>query len=95
MAQSLGVETVDPDVMKRPPRSKSEPIVTRPLVYRILLSAFVIVLGTMAIYVHENDFTATDELDHDKKRRRGTTMVSTDTIDFSRSSLDVYLLCAV
>jgi Ca2+-transporting ATPase len=62
------VEQVDPDVMKRPPRSKNEPIVTRELVYRILLSAVMIVAGTMAVYIHE-----TRQPEANEKRR--TTMV--------------------
>ena len=53
VAQSLGVEEVDPDVMKRPPRPKNDPIVTIPLIKRILLSSFLIVCGTMIVYVHE------------------------------------------
>ncbi|KAJ3037008.1 High affinity Ca2+/Mn2+ P-type ATPase-like protein [Rhizophlyctis rosea] len=51
VAQSLGVEAVDPNVMKQPPRHKDEPIVTRELVTRILVSAAIMVVGTMYIYV--------------------------------------------
>ncbi|TPX51507.1 hypothetical protein SeMB42_g01089 [Synchytrium endobioticum] len=53
VAQSLGVEPVDPDVMKRPPRSPNEPIVTRKLTCRVLLSASIIVAGTLLIYQSE------------------------------------------
>jgi len=52
-AQSLGVEPVDPLVMSRPPRSKKERVLTRPLIQRVLTQAFVIMLGTLAIYVRE------------------------------------------
>ena len=52
-AQSLGVEAVDPDVMTRPPRSRAEPVLTRQLLSRVVCSATVILLGTMAVYVRE------------------------------------------
>jgi Ca2+-transporting ATPase len=52
-AQSLGVEPVDPDVMKRPPRKRNAPTLTWPLIYRVLTSASIITLGTMAVYTHE------------------------------------------
>ncbi|KAI8854534.1 PMR1-type calcium-transporting P-type ATPase [Chytridium lagenaria] len=45
VAQSLGVEAVDPDVMRRPPRKKNEPFITPPFIYRMLLSASIIVTG--------------------------------------------------
>ncbi|KAL7274647.1 High affinity Ca2+/Mn2+ P-type ATPase-like protein [Rhizina undulata] len=52
-AQSLGVEPVDPAVMSRPPRSRSAQILTPSVLKRILLSATIIVIGTMIIYVRE------------------------------------------
>ncbi|KAJ1933961.1 High affinity Ca2+/Mn2+ P-type ATPase-like protein, partial [Kickxella alabastrina] len=52
-AQSLGVEPVDPEVMKQPPRPKNANIITRPLVTRVLTAAALIVTGTMAVYVSE------------------------------------------
>ncbi|KAI1407075.1 calcium-transporting ATPase type 2C member 1 [Hypoxylon sp. FL1857] len=52
-AQSLGVEKVDPDVMSRPPRSRSEPVLTRALLQRVLTSAVIIMAGTMIVYTHE------------------------------------------
>jgi len=50
-AQSLGVEPVDPDVMKRPPRDQNAPFIDRPLIIRVLSSAFIIVAGTMFVYI--------------------------------------------
>ncbi|KAI9092177.1 PMR1-type calcium-transporting P-type ATPase [Phlyctochytrium arcticum] len=82
VAQSLGVEPVDPDVMKRPPRDPNEPIVTRELVGRVLGSAFVVFVGTMGVYsrvVGDGD----DEENGDEGRRRGTTMTFTVFILFS------------
>lgn len=52
-AQSLGVEPVDPDVMTRPPRKRNAPTLTRPLIMRVLVSASIIMAGTMAVYTHE------------------------------------------
>ncbi|KAJ5670167.1 Calcium-transporting ATPase 1 [Penicillium maclennaniae] len=52
-AQSLGVEPVDPSIMNRPPRPKTARVLTRPLVQRVLTSALVIMLGTLAVYIHE------------------------------------------
>lgn len=52
-AQSLGVEPVDPSIMSRPPRPKHARVLTKPLIQRVLTSAFVIMLGTLAVYVHE------------------------------------------
>lgn len=52
-AQSLGVEPVDPMIMNRPPRPKHARVLTRPLIQRVLTSAMVIMIGTLAIYIHE------------------------------------------
>ncbi|KAG8220490.1 hypothetical protein J3R82DRAFT_3186 [Butyriboletus roseoflavus] len=49
-SQSLGVDPVDPAVMRKPPRKKNEPIITRRFLYRVLFSASTIVLGTLFIY---------------------------------------------
>lgn len=49
-SQSLGVDPVDPSIMKRPPRKRTDPIITSRLIARILFSASTIVLGTIWIY---------------------------------------------
>jgi len=49
-SQSLGVDPVDPTIMRKPPRKKDEPIITRRLLYRVLFSATIIVVGTLFIY---------------------------------------------
>ncbi|KZT72352.1 calcium-transporting P [Daedalea quercina L-15889] len=51
-SQSLGVDPVDQEVMRRPPRKKDAPIISRQLTYRILFSAMMIVVGTMYIYLY-------------------------------------------
>ncbi|CCD46288.1 hypothetical protein ACHAPC_004511 [Botrytis cinerea] len=69
-AQSLGVEPVDPDVMNRPPRKRNAPVLTRALITRVLTSATIIMLGTMAVYTHEM-------LSDGKVSKRDTTMTFT------------------
>ncbi|KAL7946366.1 calcium-transporting P-type ATPase [Trichoderma barbatum] len=49
-AQSLGVETVDPDVMNRPPRKRNDAVLTNKLIQRVLTSAAIIMVGTMLTY---------------------------------------------
>lgn len=49
-SQSLGVDPVDPAIMRRPPRKKNEPVITKRLLYRVLFSAATIVCGTSLIY---------------------------------------------
>jgi Ca2+-transporting ATPase len=53
LAQSLGVEQVDPSIMLRPPRKKEEDIITRPLVMRVVTSGTLILLGTIYVFIHE------------------------------------------
>ncbi|KAG0359029.1 High affinity Ca2+/Mn2+ P-type ATPase-like protein [Podila minutissima] len=73
-AQSLGVEPVDDDVMKKPPRARDAPILTRLLLRRVLTSAAIIVAGTMYVYIHEmRDGHVTD---------RDTTMTFTTFVFF-------------
>ncbi|KAI0029944.1 Ca-transporting ATPase [Vararia minispora EC-137] len=49
-SQSLGVDPVDPAVMRKPPREKDEPIISQRILYRVLFSATIIVCGTLFIY---------------------------------------------
>ncbi|KAI9199744.1 PMR1-type calcium-transporting P-type ATPase [Polychytrium aggregatum] len=53
VAQSLGVEAVDPNIMRKPPRPKDEPIITRELVTRIVVSAVIMVAGTLYVFRSE------------------------------------------
>jgi len=68
-SQSLGVDPVDPQVMRRPPRKKDEPIISKQLTLRILFSATIIVVGTMYIYLYA--------LSDDNMSRREQTMTFT------------------
>ncbi|KAI0041087.1 Ca-transporting ATPase [Auriscalpium vulgare] len=49
-SQSLGVDPVDRAVMRKPPRKKDEPIITKRIMLRVLFSASVIVVGTLFVY---------------------------------------------
>jgi len=74
-AQSLGVEAVDKDVMNRPPRRRGDPVLTRPLITRVLTQAFIIMAGTMLVYRHEM-------LEDGVVTRRDTTMTFTAFVLF-------------
>ncbi|XP_010785088.1 calcium-transporting ATPase type 2C member 1-like [Notothenia coriiceps] len=52
-AQSLGVEPVDQDVIRQPPRNVRDSILTRSLLSKVLLSAFIIVCGTLFVFWRE------------------------------------------
>ncbi|BGO99168.1 Calcium-transporting ATPase 1 [Rhodotorula toruloides] len=52
-SQSLGVDPVDREAMKRPPRPKSAPILTRRLMYRVGFSASIIILGVLFVLARE------------------------------------------
>lgn len=67
-AQALGVDPVDKEIMRRPPRKKGEQILSRRLLARVGFSALMIVLGTLFIYVYETS--------DGSMSRRDQTMVS-------------------
>lgn len=52
-AQSLGVEPVDHDVIRLPPRKAKEHIISRSLIINTLISAFIIVSGTLFVFWKE------------------------------------------
>ncbi|KAG1936632.1 calcium-transporting ATPase type 2C [Pimephales promelas] len=52
-AQSLGVEPVDRDVIRKPPRNVRDSIITRSLIVKILVSSFIIVCGTLFVFWRE------------------------------------------
>jgi hypothetical protein len=68
VAQSLGVEQVDPDIMRQPPRSRDDPIITREFIIRVLTSCIPIVIGTLLVYIWGMHDDVVD--------RRDSTMVS-------------------
>jgi Ca2+-transporting ATPase len=80
-SQSLGVDPVDPAVMRKPPRKKNEPIITKRLLYRVLFSAATIVCGTSFIY--------TTALGDDHVSRREQTMVGSLLLNYTCHNLHV------
>lgn len=52
-AQSLGVEPVDDDIIRQPPRNVRQPMLTVRLMIDILCSAAIIVFGTLFIFYKE------------------------------------------
>ncbi|CCF56494.1 hypothetical protein KAFR_0B01960 [Kazachstania africana CBS 2517] len=52
-AQSLGVEPVDHEVMKKPPRKRSEKILTQRVLTRLVTAAICIIFGTVYVFVKE------------------------------------------
>ncbi len=67
-SQSLGVDPIDHDVMREPPRKKDEPIISRRIISRVAFSASVIVVGTLFVYY----FALSDD---QRMSRREQTMV--------------------
>uniref|UniRef100_A0A914X336 Calcium-transporting ATPase n=1 Tax=Plectus sambesii TaxID=2011161 RepID=A0A914X336_9BILA len=74
-AQSLGVEPVDKDIIKLPPRNVKEPMITRALITNILLSASIIITGTLWVFYMEM-------ADDNKVTPRDTTMTFTCFVFF-------------
>ena len=54
---SLGVEPVDHDVLKQPPRKAKDPIITRQLIINVVISAAIIVSGTLWVFWREVLYT--------------------------------------
>jgi len=52
-AQSLGVEPLDRDVMKRPPRNPDEPVITRSMIFNIASASIIMVGVTLMIFFWE------------------------------------------
>lgn len=53
LAQSLGVEAVDEDVLRQRPRNVKQPMLTKSLIINVLLSASIIILGTLWVFQRE------------------------------------------
>lgn len=52
-AQSLGVEPVDHEVIKQKPRNTKQHMITRALIVNVLLSAAIIIAGTLWVFNKE------------------------------------------
>ncbi|NWX22053.1 AT2C2 ATPase, partial [Aegotheles bennettii] len=53
-AQSLGVEPVDRDTIKQPPRCLTDTILSKSLILKICMSAIIIISGTLFVFWKEN-----------------------------------------
>ncbi|NWQ75135.1 AT2C2 ATPase, partial [Columbina picui] len=53
-AQSLGVEPVDKDTIKQPPRCIADTILSKSLILKIFMSAVIIISGTLFVFWKEN-----------------------------------------
>ncbi|XP_031471279.1 calcium-transporting ATPase type 2C member 2 isoform X1 [Phasianus colchicus] len=53
-AQSLGVEPVDKDTIKQPPRCITDTILSKSLILKIFMSALIIISGTLFVFWKEN-----------------------------------------
>ncbi|XP_021371301.1 calcium-transporting ATPase type 2C member 1-like isoform X1 [Mizuhopecten yessoensis] len=73
-AQSLGVESVDHDVIRQPPRKVKDPIITKSLMGSVLMSAAIIVVGTLWVFWRE--------MSDNKITPRDTTMTFTCFVFF-------------
>jgi Ca2+-transporting ATPase len=73
-AQSLGVEPVDPAVMMRPPRKKTEDIISRQLLNRVFSSGMLVLIGTLYVFI--------TEMEDGEISRRDTTMTFTTFVAF-------------
>lgn len=73
-AQSLGVEPVDHDVIRQPPRKSKDSILNRHLISNVIISAAIIVAGTLWVFWKE--------LADEKITRRDTTMTFTCFVFF-------------
>ncbi|MFC1691435.1 calcium-translocating P-type ATPase, SERCA-type [Nanoarchaeota archaeon] len=47
---ALGLDPYDPDIMKRPPRKRKEKIITKEVIYNILIVGVVMMLGTLGMF---------------------------------------------
>lgn len=52
-AQSLGVEPVDKDIIRQPPRNSRQSMIDRSLIGNVLVSAALIVIGTLFVFQRE------------------------------------------
>lgn len=50
---SLGVEPVDADVIRQPPRNVREPMITKSVIVQVLAHAAIIVTGTLWVFYRE------------------------------------------
>lgn len=52
-AQSLGVEPADADELRKPPRKRTDEVLTTAIIKSVLWRGILILIGTMFVYIHE------------------------------------------
>lgn len=52
-AQSLGVEPLDPDIILQPPRDVKQSMITKDLIWNVLISSSIIIIGTLFVFIRE------------------------------------------
>ena len=62
LSLTLAFEAPETDIMRRPPRRASEPLLSRWLVWRIVLVSVLLVLGSMGLFLWETQHGATLEV---------------------------------
>lgn len=62
LALALAFEPAEGDIMRRPPRRASEPMLSRFLVWRIVFVSLILVTGTFGLFVWEREHGATIEV---------------------------------
>jgi magnesium-transporting ATPase (P-type) len=50
-ALTLAFEPAESSVMQRPPRNTNEPLLTRPILWRIIFVSFILMIGTFGLYI--------------------------------------------
>eukprot|EP00903_Cladosiphon_okamuranus_P015918 g14703.t1 len=88
-AQSLGVEPVHGAIVQRPPRRASDPVISRRLIWRVLSSGALIVVGTLWVFslgMTQNGVL----LKNAELTRRDTTMTFTTFMDMFANKAFIY-----
>jgi len=85
-AQALGVDPVDKEIMRRPPRKKGDNIISRRLMGRVMFSAAMIVFGTLYIYALEMSDGTMSRRDQTMVRMNVWTRLTVRLSPFSSSS---------
>jgi magnesium-transporting ATPase (P-type) len=62
LALTLTFEPAENNIMQRPPRQPSEPLLSRFLVWRIVFVSLILVAGTFGLFVYEREHGATIEM---------------------------------
>lgn len=84
---SLGVEPVDEDVICQPPRKVKDPIITRHLITNVLISAALIISGTLWVFWHEVCLST--------RRNTQVLLVMTSSCLFCLTFLATFLFCII